>query len=209
MVIYGNCNRQWWNQLRMTSLSTSSRTTSTSWEDWSLTNRSGMRWGWWWLPVIKSPSGQSTCGPMCGRAKDELPEQGWRSTSCSSGAIPETSGGMSRLMWKWQRQNPRSSPSKRRSRRTENGRQHTRGRRKVKGSDGSPHCFPRCTVSRDADRGWNDIAPDIKVDLVRMYHIDLRFNVVIVRRLFNKGRGSLRVGERSAWKSLRTSKLAR
>ena len=42
-------------------------------------------------------------------------------------------------------------------------------------------------VHKDTVRRWKDIAPDIKVDWVRMAQSVLRYNVVIVGRFFNKG----------------------
>ena len=41
-------------------------------------------------------------------------------------------------------------------------------------------------VHRDPASRWNDIAPDIKVDWVRMTLSVLRYNVVIVGKWFNK-----------------------
>ena len=40
---------------------------------------------------------------------------------------------------------------------------------------------------RDTVRRWKDFAPDIQVDWVRMAQNVLRYNVVIVGRVFNKG----------------------
>ena len=42
-------------------------------------------------------------------------------------------------------------------------------------------------IHKDSVRRWKDIAPDIKVDWVRMAQNVIRYNVVIVRRFFNKG----------------------
>ena len=42
-------------------------------------------------------------------------------------------------------------------------------------------------VHKDTVRRWKDIAPDIKVDWVRIAQNVLRHNVVIVGRFFNKG----------------------
>ena len=42
-------------------------------------------------------------------------------------------------------------------------------------------------IHKDSVRRWKDIAPDIKVDWVRMAQNLIRYNVVIVGRFFNKG----------------------
>ena len=42
-------------------------------------------------------------------------------------------------------------------------------------------------VHKDSVRRWKNFAPDIKVDWVRMTQSVLRYNVVNVRRFFNKG----------------------
>ena len=42
-------------------------------------------------------------------------------------------------------------------------------------------------VHRDTIRRWKNFAPDIQIDWVRMGQSVLRYNVVIVGRLFNKG----------------------
>ena len=50
-------------------------------------------------------------------------------------------------------------------------------------------------INKDTVRRWNDIAPDIKVDRIRMALNALRYNVVIVGKFFNKGSWSS-----EAWK---------
>ena len=40
---------------------------------------------------------------------------------------------------------------------------------------------------KDTIRRWRNFAPDIKVDWVRMAQRVLRYNVVIVGKIFNKG----------------------
>ena len=47
-------------------------------------------------------------------------------------------------------------------------------------------------VHRDSIRIWKNFAPDIKVDWVPMAQRDLRYNVVIVGKFFNKGNWALR-----------------
>ena len=42
-------------------------------------------------------------------------------------------------------------------------------------------------VHKDTTGRWNNFAPDIKVDWVRMAQSVLRYNVVIVGKYFNKG----------------------
>ena len=42
-------------------------------------------------------------------------------------------------------------------------------------------------VHRDSVRRWKDIASDIKVDWVRMAQNVIRYNVVIVGKIFNRG----------------------
>ena len=42
-------------------------------------------------------------------------------------------------------------------------------------------------VHKDSVRRWKDFAPDIQVDWVRMAQSILRYNVVIVGNIFNKG----------------------
>ena len=42
-------------------------------------------------------------------------------------------------------------------------------------------------VHNDTVRMWNDIAPEVEVDWVRMAQSVLRYNVVIVGKFFNKG----------------------
>ena len=63
-------------------------------------------------------------------------------------------------------------------------------------------------VHKDTVRRWKDFAPDIQVDLVKMAQNVLRYNVVIVGRFFNKGAGSLKYGEESTQRTVRTNKMA-